>query len=179
MTDCTCQKTFRHGGVSGRRACESLENKANPRSPLSKGMPNHNQMSAKIVGLRRLHAENPQFSVMPSGEAPYQIRFCQRTSVALLRLSDYKCRRRFNGSGPSRTDSVSWSCSTTGTAQIAAKICSKDGDHRIRSRSRMYCPYRMTLSHSMGLTCSSMPTSIAASSGPRHRTIREISLACQ
>src|SRR5512135_3609066 len=87
MTDCTCQKTFRHGGVSGRRICESLENKPNPRSPLSKGMPNHNQMSAQIVGLRRLHAENPQFSVMPSGEAPYQVRFCQRTSVALLNIN--------------------------------------------------------------------------------------------
>ena len=38
---------------------------------------------------------------------------------------------------------------------------------------------RMTLSHSMGLMCSSSATSILSSSGSHHRTTREISLACQ
>src|SRR3954470_21664800 len=42
-----------------------------------------------------------------------------------------------------------------GTAQIAAKICSKDAGQRTWARSSTYCPYRITLSHSIGLTCSS------------------------
>ena len=66
-----------------------------------------------------------------------------------------------------------------GTAQIAAKICSKDAGQRTWARSNTYCPYRITLSHSMGLTCSSRATSIFSSSDWPQRTTREISLACQ
>jgi IS5 family transposase len=69
--------------------------------------------------------------------------------------------------------------SNQGTAQIAAKICSKDAGQRTWARSNTYCPYRMTLSHSIGLTCPSRVTSSSSSSGWHQRTTREISLACQ
>ena len=65
------------------------------------------------------------------------------------------------------------------TAQIAAKICSKDAGQRTWARSNTYCPYKITLSHSIGLTCSSSATSSLSSSGWHQRTTREISLACQ
>src|ERR1035437_375844 len=55
-------------------------------------------------------------------------------------------------------------------------------DHRRTwARSKMYWPYRITLSHSMGLTCSRSVTSIFSSPslGWCHRTTREISSACQ
>jgi hypothetical protein len=58
-------------------------------------MPINNQMSAWVIGFRRLHAENPQFSVIPPGEAPYQVRFCQRTSVTLLRYGTAREKQVF------------------------------------------------------------------------------------
>jgi hypothetical protein len=53
---------------------------------------------------------------------------------------------------------------TKGTAQIAAKICSKDPGQRTWARSNTHWPYRITLSHWMGLTCSRSVTSIFSSS---------------
>src|SRR4051794_139838 len=84
MTDSTCQRTSRHGRVSARRAWERLENQPNQGSSLNKGIRTYEEMRARIVGLRRLHAENPRFSAIPSGWAPCQVRYCQRTSVTLL-----------------------------------------------------------------------------------------------
>ena len=74
---------------------------------------------------------------------------------------------------------TAWQGLNWGTAQIAAKISFKLLDQRTWVRSNRYCPYRMTLSHSMGLTWSSSAMSILPSSDLHPRTTREISLACQ
>ena len=89
--------------------------------------------------------------------------------VAVLDLLYYR-KRQLQGKGEGQFK---------GTAQIAAKICSKDAGQRTWARSNTYCPYKITLSHSMGLTCSSSATSSLSSSGWHQRTTREISLACQ
>ena len=73
--------------VFPRHDAQRLENKPKTRAPLNKGMPIYNQMSVWAMGSRRRRTENPCFSLIPSGKAPYKVRFSQKTFVTLLSSS--------------------------------------------------------------------------------------------
>ena len=72
--------------------------------------------------------------------------------------------RRLNPPRPARGTRVR--LPLKGTAQIAVEISFKEQGQRTWARSSTYWPYSMTLSHSMGLMCSSSATSILSSWDP-------------
>src|SRR5262249_40105781 len=74
------------GIVFSRDAAPRLENKAKKALSLNKGLPNYDQMSVWVLGLRRRRTETPRFLLIPSGGGPCQARLCQKTSVTLLNI---------------------------------------------------------------------------------------------